>query len=369
MLNKIVIAPDKFKGSMSAKRIREILSEEILAACPDCEIVEIPVADGGEGSIEAILSVEKGEIVHTTTVDPYFKEIDSYYGVMGDVAIMEMATTSGLALTVMHDTMIATTYGFGQQIKAALEKGYRKFLLCIGGSATTDGGCGMATALGVKFYDEEGELFTPTGGTLCKISKIDVSGIDERTGKSQFTVISDVKNPLYGEYGAARVYSAQKGATEEEIDLLDNGLRHLANLVYSTLGADNSIKNGSGAAGGLGYGCITFLKAKIEKGIEVILRLSCFDSHIRDADLIVTGEGKLDKQSFMGKVIDGIVTHGKGKPLVVLCGVNTLANKFLKQKNITVYEFPHYENFDDAVKNSEQNLRNAARQMMVSLDK
>jgi len=279
-LKKVIIAPDSFKGNLTAKQATDIIAEEVTTAFPDCEVVKMPIADGGEGSIDAILSAIGGEL-HTEHVQsPDDRKIEAAYGISGSgVAIVEMAQSSGITKQIGLHPMTSTTSGFGQLILAALDKGAREFILCIGGSATTDGGCGMAAALGVRFYNAIGDTFIPCGETLCNIVRIDTSGIDKRIGESSFTVMCDVDNPLYGTRGAAHIYGPQKGADPTQVLKLDEGLHHLGTILSEYFGKDpQSGKEfadipGTGAAGGLGTGCIVFLGAKLMSGIDAILEL------------------------------------------------------------------------------------------------
>ena len=232
ILSKVIIAPDSFKGVLTSKEVTDIIADEVSAVFPDCGIVKMPIADGGEGSVDTILSSIGGKTYEATVLSPDDREISAFYGIASNTAaILEMAQSSGITKQNGLHPMTATTYGFGQLILAALDRGAKEFMLGIGGSASTDGGCGMASALGIRFLDESGKSFVPSGETLEKIARIDVDGIDKRVAESKFTVMCDVDNPLYGVNGAAYVYSPQKGATPEQVRILDDGLRHYGRIL------------------------------------------------------------------------------------------------------------------------------------------
>lgn len=330
-LKKVIVIPDSFKGSLSSEEVTNIISEEInKISAGSIEVVRLPIADGGEGSTDCIINSLGGRKIRAIVKSPENKDIEAFYGIIErdkKTAVIEIAESSGITKQTSYDAKAATTYGFGQLIKAALDKGCNDFLLCLGGSATTDCGLGMVAALGAKFYDKNNEMFIPTGGTLIELKSIDISSIDKRICSSRFTVMCDVDNPLYGENGAAYVYGPQKGAAKEDVILMDNGLHNVSNA-YDKLKANdiNTRKNnlasypGAGAAGGAGYACMAFLNATMKSGIEAMLEIVDYDNKVQDADLIVTGEGKIDEQSFMGKVLSGIMKHSAGKKIVAFCG-------------------------------------------------
>jgi len=412
-LNKVIIAPDSFKGVLSSKEVADIIAGEVEKAYPDCEIVKMPIADGGEGSVDAILSAIGGEKYTTQVLSPDDRQIDASFGIAANgVAIIEMAQSSGLTRQIGLHPMTSSTYGFGQLILAALDRvesglqdsidgglgareslsafessgvresfstfeslGTREFILCIGGSATTDGGCGMAAALGVRFINKQGNSFIPCGQTLCDIVKIDCDGIDKRVAGSSFTVMCDVDNPLFGVRGAAHVYAPQKGASPEQVLFLDEGLRHYGALLERIMAphkqntgepspcvcANLSDIPGAGAAGGLGAGCMVFLGAKLMSGIDMILQLCDFNKHVLDADLIITGEGKLDVQSFQGKVLSGILRQAQGVPVWSICGVSDCDESMLRGHYVTVFEASEGISQEESMRNGEQYLRVAAR--------
>ena len=361
-LSKVIIAPDSFKGAISSVRATEIIAAEINAAFPNCEIVKMPIADGGEGSVETILAAIGGQVVKAQALSPDDRMIGAKFGIAASgAAIVEMAQSSGITRQDGLHPMTSSTYGFGQLIMAALERGARDFNLCIGGSATTDGGCGMAAALGVLFYDKNGGSFVPCGGTLREITRIDAAGIDERVSGSSFTVMCDVDNPLFGINGAAYIYGPQKGASDEQVLLLDEGLRHLGAVLSENFSENFANIPGAGAAGGLGAGCMAFLGASLMSGIEAMLKLCSFESHRAGTDLIITGEGKLDSQSFSGKVLSGILQQAGGIPVWSICGVCECDETLLRSYDLTVFEASEGVSIEESMREPEKYLRKAAR--------
>jgi len=366
--NKIIVAPDSFKGTLSSKQAAEIIANEITAFFPDCTVVKMPIADGGEGSVDTIIAALGGQIYSASVLSPDDRLIDASYGIAtSKAAILEMAQSSGITKQTGLHPMSSSTYGFGQLILAALGQGAKEFVLCIGGSATTDGGCGMAAALGVRFFDERGNSFVPCGGTLSKIAKIDMSDTDKRIRESSFAVMCDVDNPLYGENGAAHVYSPQKGATPEQVLALDEGLRHLGDVLFGFFGIDHAGMPGAGAAGGLGAGCIAFLGAKLASGIEMILQLCDFEKHIADANLIITGEGKLDSQSFSGKVLSGLLRNAGRAPVWSICGVCDCDKETILRHGVTVFQACEGASASESLSDPEKYLRIAAGKAMMKL--
>ncbi|ADL70047.1 glycerate kinase [Thermoanaerobacterium thermosaccharolyticum DSM 571] len=321
---KILVAPDSFKGSLSSKEVLEAISEGIRRAI-DAEIVGVPIADGGEGTVDALIFSSGGKVVEAEVVGPLGDTVKSFFGILNDgTAVIEMAASSGLSLVPdnMRNPLITTTYGVGQLIKEALDKGCRKFIIGLGGSATNDGGAGMIQALGVKLLDEDGKDIPYGGGNLYKLKKVDISSIDKRVYESIFIVASDVTNPLCGENGASAVYGPQKGATKEMVEILDDNLRHYASVVKETLGKDFSDVPGAGAAGGLGFSLMAFLNAKIRSGIDIVMEASNIDEKIKSCDIVITGEGNTDFQTAYGKAPAGIARIAKkyGKPVLILSG-------------------------------------------------
>lgn len=315
----IIVVPDSFKGSLSASEVADITEEEILRIIPEATITKIPIADGGEGTLDCFRRILGGKTLRCTVTGPNFQKVQAEILMCGDTAIIESAQANGLPIASPRDAKSTTTYGVGELILEAQKYGAKKYVIGIGGSATNDGGCGMAAALGTVFYDSEGREFIPVGKTLKDITDI-------RFGDNfDITVLCDVKNPLYGENGAAFVYAPQKGADKNDVILLDSGLQNLAK-VLSDKGKSIAMLPGAGAAGGMGAGLVAFCGAKLRRGIEVVLDSAKFEEKSADADYIVTGEGALDSQSFSGKVIDGIITRSNGKPVLAVVGISKISD-------------------------------------------
>lgn len=314
-LRKTVVAVDSFKGSASSRQIARAAAEGIHGVMPGCEVAEVPVGDGGEDTAGAIVASTGGRWVECRVSGPlYKKDVAARYGVLSDgTAVIEMASAAGLTLIkpVERQPMITTTYGVGQMIADAMRRGYRKFLLCIGGSATNDAGIGMLAALGCRFLDTYGNEVPPCGISLSLIDKIDRSNIDKRIAGCTFTVACDVQNPFYGPDGAAYVFAPQKGADREEVRILDDGLRHFAAVLKDSTGVDVSAMPGAGAAGGMGGGMVAMLGATLKPGIEMVLDAIHFDSLLEDADLVITGEGRIDAQTSMGKTPYGVMQRAR----------------------------------------------------------
>lgn len=322
---KVVLIPDSFKGTLSSVEVCRVLRGCVELRLPGCEVRAIPVADGGEGSVDAFLAALGGEKVHARVAGPFFEPVESFYGLTdgGKTAIVEMAACAGLPLAgERRDPALTTTYGVGELIALAVEGGARKIILGLGGSATNDAGCGAAAALGVRFFDRTGTPFVPTGGTLGEVERIDVSAARERLRGVEITAMCDIDNPMYGENGAAYVFAPQKGAGPEQVRALDAGLRRLAGVMRRELGMDFAELPGAGAAGAMGAGVTAFLGASLQSGIESVLNAVDFDGAAADADLIFTGEGRLDSQSLRGKVVIGVARRAKrlGKRVIAIVG-------------------------------------------------
>lgn len=324
-MKKVILIPDSFKGTLSSQQIIEVMRSEILGHYPDAEIVSIPVADGGEGTVNSLLTAVGGTKVALRVKDPYMNDCESFYGIIhdGKTAVIEMAAAAGLPLVKDRlNPVETTTYGVGQLIKHAVLSGCKTIIVGLGGSATNDFGVGAAAAMGVRFLDSEGHEFIPVGGTLSDISKIDMSGLLPSIKNVNIITMCDINNPLYGENGAAHVYGPQKGATQAMVELLDKQLMAIAKRVALDLNIDIAHLPGAGAAGGMGGGMVTFFDSSLEMGIETVLNIVGFDQLLEDADYVFTGEGQLDRQSFMGKVINGISkrTSKKNVPLIAVVG-------------------------------------------------
>lgn len=322
---KIIIAPDSFKGSMSSISVSKYIEEGFRKVYPEVEVDILPIADGGEGTVEALVEATKGRYINIEVTNPLGRKIKSKYGVINnEIAVIEMAAASGLTLISEEELnpLITTTYGTGEMIKDALEKGYKKIFVGLGGSATNDGGVGMAQALGFSFKGANGAEIDYGCEYLDKIKYIDSLDKHPLLENAEIIAISDVKNVLCGPLGASYVYGPQKGATKDMVVTLDKKLSYFADTVKKNMGIDISEIPGAGAAGGLGAGLIAFCNARIESGVEVILDILDFDNIVKDVDLVITGEGRIDSQSKYGKVPVGVATRSKvfNKTVIAVVG-------------------------------------------------
>ena len=322
-MKKCVVVSDSFKGTVSSREICEIAQRVIPRHFPACEVVCIPVADGGEGTVDCFAQAMGAQRVGVTVTNALGEKSAAAYARLGELAIIEMAAAAGLPqVGALRCPGTATTYGVGELIAHAVDSGCRKILLGLGGSATNDGGCGCAAALGVRFYDADGQSFVPVGDTLGRIARIDTAEAEALLRSVEITVMCDVTNPLYGPTGAAYIFGPQKGADAEKIKSLDAGLRHFGDVIRSQLGIDVSMMPGAGAAGGMGAGCVALLGGTIQSGIDAVLDVTGFDRQLEGADLVITGEGRIDSQSADGKVVSGVArrTRAKGVPLIAIAG-------------------------------------------------
>lgn len=327
-MKKVVLVIDSFKGCLTSTEAEEAAAKGVQDVYPDCDICCLPIADGGEGILEVLLSAKKGNRVTVTAHDPLMNLRQVDYGLSGDgkTAFIEMAGISGLPLVPpsKRNPMLTTTFGTGELIRDALERGCRNFIIGIGGSATNDAGLGMLQALGFHFLDKHNkEIKVICGEKLPEIADIDLNCIHPALKSSTFTVACDVQNPFYGPQGAATVFAPQKGATPLMVQQLDNGLRHIAEVIRQKTGKDISAIPGAGAAGGMGGSLLAFLNAKLKPGIQLLLEALDFVQVIAYADLVITGEGKADRQTIMGKVASGILEEAKKQhiPVVLIAGV------------------------------------------------
>jgi glycerate kinase len=333
MYSKIVVASDSFKGSLSSLEVADAAAKAINECMPGCRVEKVEVADGGEGTMEALHRTLGGVKVAVEVCDPLGRAITASYVKLADgvTAVLEMAVASGLPLLAPQERnpMKTSTYGTGQLIADALRKGCRKFLIGIGGSATNDAGMGMLEALGVRFLDVEGNLLHGSGESLEKVADIDLSGVCAGLAESEFIIACDVDAPLYGPKGAACVFAPQKGADAEMVAMLNDGLEHFSSVVKRVTGKDVSDIPGAGAAGGLGGGFVAFLPARLERGIEMVLDAISFDERIRGTSLIITGEGRVDFQTLTGKTPYGILKRARrqGIPVVAIGGSVALGEK------------------------------------------
>ena len=329
---KIVIAPQTFKGSISALDAARAMRKGILDVFPDADTILVPVADGGDGTLETLVEGSGGEIRETEVCGPLGERRAAEWGAMGDgvTAVIEMARTSGLALVPLdrRDPLNATTYGLGEVVRKALDDGFRRFIMGIGGSATNDAGAGMAQALGVRLLDGGGDELPFGGAALADLSHIDLTGIDSRIEDSSFLVACDVSNPLTGPEGASAIYGPQKGATPEMVQTLDAALLHFSEVVRRDLSAEIDSLQGAGAAGGLGGGMVAFLNAELRAGVDIVLDTVGLDDALEGADLVLTGEGALDYQTVYSKAPIGVAerAHRLGIPVIAIAG--TLGDRY-----------------------------------------
>ena len=322
-MKKCIIISDSFKGTLSSMEICEVARQSIPRFFPECQVVTVPVADGGEGTVECFVEAIQATPVTVDTTGPYGEPIQATYARSGSRAIVEMACAAGLPMVGnRRNPEITTTYGVGTVIRHAVESGCTEILLGLGGSCTNDGGCGCAAALGVKFYAEDGKEFVPMGKDMDQIAKIDMTEVNALLKDVKITVMCDVENPLYGPTGAAYIFGPQKGADQEMILRLDGKLRKLDEILQRELGLSLAEHPGAGAAGGMGAGAMAFLGAELKSGIEAVLDMVEFDKTLEGADLVITGEGRIDSQSVHGKVISGIAkrTSPKNVPLIAIVG-------------------------------------------------
>jgi len=323
---KIIIAPDSFKGSLSALEVCENIEKGIRRVFDNAEIVKVPMADGGEGTVQSLVDATAGKLINLKVKDPLMRSINAFYGILGDgnTAVIEMAAASGITLLSKEERnpMKTTTYGTGQIIKHALDMGCRNFIIGIGGSATNDGGAGMLHALGVKLLDKKGYEIDFGGGNLDKLYVIDLSEIDLRLKLCNIVAACDVDNPLCGDKGASNIFGPQKGANENMIITLDENLSHYADMVEKYLGISIRDYPGAGAAGGLGGGLLAFLNAKLLPGINIVIETAALEDKLKDADLVITGEGMIDYQTQYGKTPFGVAKLAKkyNIPVIAIAG-------------------------------------------------
>lgn len=365
---KILLAPDKFRGSLTAAEVCKAMSEGIRKVLPDAEILPIPMADGGEGTTEILTLNAGGQMSPVLVSDPLGRVIEAQFGLSADgqTAYLEMAAASGLRLLQPHERnpLQTTTFGTGELIQAAINKGAIRIILGIGGSATTDGGIGMAAALGWRFEDKSGQNLVANGAILAQIQKI----IPPATfPQIEIQVACDVTAPLYGPTGAAYMYAPQKGADAEMVAQLDEGLKHLATIVERDFGVNLANVAGTGAAGGLGFGLLFFLKATLKEGVKIVMEQTRFEEQLRGVDLIFTGEGKMDDQTLQGKLIAGIAQAAQqnGIPVFALCGTLLLSPEEVQRIGLiyatSILNRPMTLN--EAIAYAHQGVRDSAHQL------
>ena len=323
---KIIISPQGFKGGISGLEAAKAIERGVLAAAPDTETVLLPVADGGDGTLHALVDATGGEIFISTVTGPINQQVEAQWGVMGDgrTAVIEMARASGLAMVPQRrrNPKTTTTLGTGQILKEAIERGFNRIIVGLGGSATNDAGAGMATALGAKFMDSEGNALPPGGAALARLDRIDTSGLIDCLSGVEIVGATDVTNPLCGPTGASEIFGPQKGASKEVVAELDSALANFARVVKRDLGVDVLDVPGAGAAGGLGAGLIAFVGGTLQSGIDMVCQVIEFDRHLEGADLVFTGEGRADKSTVFDKAPVGVARHAMahGVPSILLAG-------------------------------------------------
>ena len=325
-MKSITIAIDSFKGSLSSSTVAEVAEQSIHRILPYCQVQKISIADGGEGTVEALVDTLQGEIIEIEANDPLMRPIKARYGLVdgGTTAVIEMSAASGLPLLTPQERnpWLTTTYGTGEMIADAIQRGARRLLIGIGGSATNDAGMGMLEALGYRFYDADGAQLAGCGGNLSRVASIGKEEALPALKECQITVACDVKNPLYGPTGAAYVFAPQKGADAEMVELLDLGLRNFASVASAYSESEAELREGAGAAGGLGYCFCALLGARLQSGIDMVLEAIDFAKRIESSDLIITGEGRIDSQTVMGKAPSGVLNAAtaQGIPVVAIGG-------------------------------------------------
>ncbi len=374
---KILLAPDKFRGSLDAPQVCQAMTEGIAMVSPTIEVVSLPMADGGEGTLDLLLWYSGGKKNRAKINDPLGRIIEAEYGISADgkTAFIEMATASGLRLlnTEERNPLITSTLGTGELIKAVIDDGIENIILGIGGSATNDAGIGMAHALGWRFLDKNGKELAPIGENLIKIEKIEQPSFKINHSILNIKVACDVTNPLYGKNGAAHIYAPQKGADEKAVEKLDAGLKNIAMIIERDFGKDFSKIAGTGAAGGLGFGTLFFLDAELKEGVKLLMDFCNFEQNLQNVDLIITGEGKIDKQTLQGKLIKGITDQAKKSdiPIAAICGTLDVSPKELQEIGInyatSILNRPM--NLDDALKYGHEGVRNATFYLVNLLNK
>ncbi|GLR08381.1 glycerate kinase [Mixta theicola] len=372
---KIVIAPDSYKESLSALQVASEIENGFRAIFPDAEYVKLPVADGGEGTVEAMVAATQGKIVRLSVTGPLGEPVDAFYGLSGDesCAFIEMAAASGLELVppARRDPLVTTSWGTGELIANALDRGVQHFIIGIGGSATNDGGAGMVQALGARLLNAQDEQIGYGGGALPQLARIDISQLDPRLRQCRFEVACDVTNPLTGEEGASAIFGPQKGATPQLVTQLDNALAHYAAVIQRDLDIDVLHISGGGAAGGMGAALHAFCQAELRRGIEIVTEALGLDELVKDATLVITGEGRIDSQTVHGKVPIGVAKVAKryNKPVIGIAGSLTADVGVVHQHGLDAVYSVIYSicTLEDALDNAAQNVRMTARNIAATL--
>ncbi|MDX8339881.1 glycerate kinase [Draconibacterium sp. IB214405] len=372
-MKKIVIAPDKFKGSLTGIEFCDAVERGIKKHIKNVDIVKLPLADGGDGTVDALKFYTGGELVSVEVHDPLLRPIKANYlfAEKEKLAFIEMAEASGIRLLKGEELnpLETSTFGTGELILDAIKSGAKHILLGIGGSSTNDAGMGMASALGFRFFDAENNLLDGRGKDLNRLASIDTSSVNKELGNIKFEVACDVDNPLFGTNGAAHIYAPQKGASEQVVKQLDAGLRNFNEKVKTQFGKNLQNIAGAGAAGGLGVGCVLFLNAELKSGTQLIKSIADFDNEVKDADWIITGEGKFDEQTFSGKVIKGVLDSRSDQKLAVFCGLSELREPQINAHKIDFLAemMEQATGVDDSIKNADKYLELAAEQFAISI--
>ena len=373
---RILLAFDKFKGSLTSTEVAEAFALGLRDVVPDAVVDAVAVSDGGDGVLSTLVEAVGGEICRSVVHDPLNRPVEALWGTIerGGVAIIEMAEAAGLRLLEgdERNPLKTSTRGVGELMLKALDAGCRRMILGLGGSATNDGGMGMLQALGVEFFDSQGVRIEASGEAMCRVARVDISGLDRRVRGVEITIASDVDNPLFGERGAAHVYAPQKGASADEVELLDRGLRSYHEAVMEAVGVDYAHCEGAGAAGGVGYGLMALLGATMRSGVELVFEYVGFKERAKRSDVIITGEGRLDAQTLMGKAPQGVLEVGKrlGISVIAVGGGVVDAEVLLKGGFAAVYATkPEDMPLEEAMKRdtAQQNLRRAAHRVAGEL--
>lgn len=372
---KIVIAPDSYKESLSALEVASAIEAGFSEIFPEAEYVKIPVADGGEGTVEAMVAATQGNIVRLTVTGPLGKPVEAFYGLSGDTrtAFIEMAAASGLELVpaAQRDPLITTSFGTGELIKNALDRGVEHIIIGIGGSATNDGGSGMMQALGARLLDAKGNEIGHGGGALPKLTRIEIDNLDARVQQCRIEVACDVTNPLTGEDGASAIFGPQKGATPELVQQLDQALEHYAGIIHRDLDIDVLHIAGGGAAGGMGAALHAFCQAELRRGIEIVTEALGLAEQVKDADLVITGEGRIDSQTINGKVPIGVAMVAKqfNKPVIGIAGSLTADVGVVHQHGLDAVYSVLFSicSLEEALTHAAQNVRLTARNVAATI--
>ncbi|MDE1190470.1 MAG: glycerate kinase [Pantoea sp.] len=372
---KIVIAPDSYKESLSALEVASAIEAGFRDIFPEADYVKIPVADGGEGTVEAMVAATQGSIVRLTVTGPLGEPVDAFYGLSSDTrtAFIEMAAASGLELVPAsrRDPLITTSFGTGELIKNALDRGVGHIIIGIGGSATNDGGSGMMQALGARLLDNQGHEIAYGGGALPQLARIEIDRLDARIRQCRFEVACDVTNPLTGEKGASAIFGPQKGATPELVEQLDQALAHYADIIHRDLDIDVLHIAGGGAAGGMGAALHAFCQAELRRGIEIVTEALGLAEQVQDADLVITGEGRIDSQTINGKVPIGVAQVAKqfNKPVIGIAGSLTADVGVVHEHGLDAVFSVLFGicTLEEALANAAQNVRMTARNVAATL--